>query len=415
MRQATALLLGILLPLLGLSGIGNAQSAVQVQGTIQAVDCQSQTVVVSGPGGTNTVPVAAYTPVLVNSTSVPFCALQQYIGAPATVWLVASGNEFVATRIDVLGEAAVVPPPLPVAPVEEVSADPLPIVGIVLGTIAVAGLIFLLTRDRDDHYYRYPYYGSYYRHYYRPEYRPYFGPYPAQPPIITRPAVIGGIVLGTTVVGGLDYLVTRDRDGRFYRYPYYGPYRPHYYRPEYRPYVGPYRDAPVRQVDPRWEPPAYRNVNNAPVNNFHPNWNGPANQNAPVNNYHPNWNVPANEGGPQRWTPPANQNVPVNQGGPQRWTPPANQNVPANQGGPQRWTPPANQNAPVNQGGPQRWTPPANQNAPVNNYHQNWSAPANQGGPRRDAPEYRQPSQSQGCQSGRNQQCGGHDQGSGSR
>ncbi|HET8998211.1 MAG TPA: hypothetical protein VFP86_01045 [bacterium] len=365
MRQATALLLGVLLPLLGLSGIGNAQSAVQLQGTIQAVDCQAQTIVVSGPGGTNTVPVAPNTPVLVNSTSVPFCALQQYIGAPASVWLAAYGNEFVATRIDVVGEAAVVPPPY-VAPVEEVSADPLPIVGIVLGTIAVAGLIFLLTHDRDDHYYRYPYYGSYYRYYYRPEYRPYFGWYPGQPPIITRPAIIGGFVLGTTVVGGLEYLVTRDRDGRFYRYPYYGPYRTHYYRPDYRPYGGPYRDAPVRQVDPRWEPPAYRNVNNAPVNN-----------------YHPNFNAPVNQGGPQRWTPPANQNAPVINNHP-------------------------NFNAPVNQGGPQRWTPPANQNAPVINNHPNFNAPVNQGGPRRDAPAYRQPSQGQGCQ-GRDQSCGGRE------
>jgi hypothetical protein len=108
-----------------------------------------------------------------------------------------------------------------------------------------------------------------------------------------------------------------------------------------------------------------------------------------VNNYHPNWNAPANQ----------------NQGGPQRWTPPGNQNAPVNNYHP-NWNAPANQN----QGGPQRWTPPGNQNAPVNNYHPNWNAPANQGGPRRDTPAYRQPSQ--GCQGGSNQSCGGRDQGS---
>jgi hypothetical protein len=373
MRQATALLLGVLLPLLGLAGIGNAQSSVQVQGTIQAVDCQAQTIVLDSTGGTNTIPFDAYAPVSVNSTSVPFCALQQYIGAPATVWLAASGNNFVATRIDVVGEAAVAPPPPPVVPVEEVSADPLPITGIVLGSIVVAGLVFLLTRDHDGRFYRYPYYGSYYRHYYRPEYRPYFGGYPALPPIISPAPILAGIVLGTAVVGGLDFLVTRDRDGRFYRYPYYGPYRGHYYRPEYRPYSGPYRDAPVRQVDPRWEPPAYRN--------------GPA-------NYNPNWN------GPRR-------DVPVQQG-PQRWTPPGNQNGPANYN--PNWNGPR-RDVPVQQG-PQRWTPPGNQNAPAN-YRQNWNAPANQGGPRRDAPANRQPSQ--GCQGRSNQPCGGRDAGNGSR
>jgi len=375
MRQATALMLGMLLPLLGLSGIGNAQSTIQLQGTIQEVDCQAQTVVVSSAGGTNLVPVTAYTPVSVNSIGIPFCALQQYIGAPATVWLAASGNELVATRIDVVGPAAVVPPP-PVVPVEEVNSEPLPIVGIVLGTIVVAGLVYLLVHDHDGYYYRYPYYGSYYRYYYRPVYRSYFGWYPALCPIITPPVAIAGIVLGTTIVGGLDYLVTRDRDGRFYRYPYYGPYRAHYYRPEYRQYTGPYRDAPLRQVDPRWDPPAYRNVQNAPVNNTHPTWNDPGNR------------VPVQQVAPQRWTPPANQNAPVNNTHP-------------------TWNDPGNR-VPVQQGAPQRWTPPANQNAPAN-YHQNWNAPGNQGGPRQDAPANRQPSQ--GCQGRSNQPCGGRDAG----
>ena len=174
MRKAIALVLGALLPVLGFSGIGQAQSSIQVEGTIQAIDCRAQTVVLASPGASNTVAAAPYTAVLVDSTSVSFCSLQQYLGAPASAWLVASGSEFVATRIDVVGHAAAAAPPY--APPPQVVVEAQPIAGIVLGTIFVAGLLFLLVRDHDGHFYRYPYYGAYYRHYYRPEYRPYRGP-----------------------------------------------------------------------------------------------------------------------------------------------------------------------------------------------------------------------------------------------
>jgi hypothetical protein len=256
MYKATAVLLGVLLPLLGLAGVGQAQSSVQIQGTIEAVDCQSQTIVLTGPGTSNTVVTAPYTAVLVNSTSVPLCSLQQYVGQPATAWLLATGNEFVATRIDVAVATAVVPPP-PVIPPAPAVVSPLPVAGIVLGTIAVAGLLYLLVRDH-GYYYRYPYYGPYYRYYYRPWYRPYLGTYPPFVPVITVPQPLVGIVLGTIIVGGLAYLVTRGYDGQFYRYPYYGPYRQYYYRPGYRPYAGQGYDAPVRQGDPHWDAPAYR-------------------------------------------------------------------------------------------------------------------------------------------------------------
>ncbi len=265
MRQATALLLGVLLPLLGLSGIGHAQSAVQVQGSIQAVDCQAQTIVLNTTGGSNTIAAAQYAPVLVNSTNVPFCELEQYIGAPANVWLVASGNQFVAMRIDVIGVAAApvtVPPPPLAVPDATPEVAPVPIAGIVLGTIIVASLLYLLVHDHDGGYYWYPYYGPYYRHYYRPEYRPYFGPHPAQPPVITVAPPIRGAVLGRATVGGVEYLVARDHDGRIYRYPYYGPYQHYYHRPGYRPYQGPYLNAPVRQGDPRWDSPAFRDTRN---------------------------------------------------------------------------------------------------------------------------------------------------------
>src|SRR6516225_12161219 len=51
MRKAMAFLLGMLLPVFGLAHLGLAQSAVQLQGTIQSVDCQSQSVVLTGSSG----------------------------------------------------------------------------------------------------------------------------------------------------------------------------------------------------------------------------------------------------------------------------------------------------------------------------------------------------------------------------
>lgn len=126
MQKTVALLLGTFLPVVGFSGTAQAQSSVQVQGTVQAVDCKAQTIVLSSPGASNTVAAAPYTAVLVNSTSVPFCSLQQYIGASATAWLVASGNEFIATRIDVHVAAASVP------------AAPVFGVGVVVAPIVVA-------------------------------------------------------------------------------------------------------------------------------------------------------------------------------------------------------------------------------------------------------------------------------------
>lgn len=112
MRKAIALALGMLLPVLGLADVGLAQPAVNVQGVIQSVDCQSQTVVLSGGSGSNTLAASEATAVLVNSASVPFCALGQYVGDPATAWLLPSGTEFQVTRIDVATPAAAAPPVL---------------------------------------------------------------------------------------------------------------------------------------------------------------------------------------------------------------------------------------------------------------------------------------------------------------
>ena len=142
MRKVTALVLGVLLPVLGPAGIGQAQSAVQVQGTIQAVDCQNQTIVLSGPGGSSTVGATESTAILVNSTSVSFCALGQYVGDPASAWLLPSGDEFIVTQIDVVDSAATTAPPSQAPAVS--SPSPLELV---IGAIAIAGLAYLVGRQ----------------------------------------------------------------------------------------------------------------------------------------------------------------------------------------------------------------------------------------------------------------------------
>jgi hypothetical protein len=145
------------------------------------------------------------------------------------------------------------------AQAQPLSVSPVPIWGVVLGTVIFAGLLYLIVHGPDGGYYRYPYYGAYYQHYYQPWYRPYLGFYPAAAPVIVVAPVVVGTVLGIVVVNNLQYIVSRDTYGHYYRYPYYGPYRQVYYRPTYRPYAGAYttvaafRSAPVRQGDPRWD------------------------------------------------------------------------------------------------------------------------------------------------------------------
>jgi hypothetical protein len=156
--------------------------------------------------------------------------------------------------IPALGLAGVAP-----APAQPLQASPVPLWGIVLGTVIVAGLLYLIVHGPDGDYYRYPYYGSYYRVYYRPGYRPYTGFYPAAAPVIVVAPPIVGAVLGVVVINHVQYLLSRDASGHLYRYPYYGPYRHVYYRPTYRSYHGAYvtngayRRAPLRQGDPRWD------------------------------------------------------------------------------------------------------------------------------------------------------------------
>jgi hypothetical protein len=259
MRKAIALMLGVLLPVLGLAGTGHSQTPVQVQGTIQTVDCDALSVTLTAPDGStvNTVYAAPDTAIVINSMSVPFCTLTGYIGAPATVWLLPSGDRFFATQINVIGPVAVAPPP---TVAEDVT--PVPICGTALGIVLVGGLLYLIVQGLDQEYYRYPYYGWYYRYYYRPEYRPYAGYWPATAVIITVAPPITGVVLGTVLIGGLQYVLCQDGAGHLSRYPYYGPYHQFYYRPAFHEYTGPYitsgayRNAPVRQGEAQWDAPA---------------------------------------------------------------------------------------------------------------------------------------------------------------
>ena len=156
MRRAIALVLGMLLPILGMADVGLAQSIVAVRGTIQSVDCQSQTVVLSDAGGSNTLTTTGATAVLVNSTSVPFCTLGQYVGAPATAWLLPSGSEFQVTRIDVAGPAAQVPSaPAPAASAPSTGA-------LILGALVVGAIGYIIghssANQPADPYYSQPVY-----------------------------------------------------------------------------------------------------------------------------------------------------------------------------------------------------------------------------------------------------------------
>jgi hypothetical protein len=308
MRSVVAIALGLLVPFLGLAGVGEAQSTIEVQGTIQAVDCDAQTITVNNGGSVNTIAVTPGTAISIDSANVPLCSLQQYIGAPITVWLAANGNDFAAVQIEVSGAAygpASPPPPAPAY-----GPSPLPIVGVVLGTIVVAGLIFLLVHGPDGGYYRYPYYGAYYHYYYRPYYRPYYGYYPAVCPVVYAPVPIVGVVLGTVVVGSLSYLVTRDHDGHFYRYPYYGPYRQYYYRAAYQPYHGIYGsaplNAPIRQGDPRWDGPSHAGGPGAA-----PAFRGPSQQSTPTYRQPDPRTFPSRPVNQPAWRGPSQQSTPT--------------------------------------------------------------------------------------------------------
>jgi hypothetical protein len=139
MRKLVATVLGILTATLSITGIWQAQSASTIQGTIQAVDCQTRALVMDAADGTHVLPADPYTTAFVDSTAVSFCALHQYLGDNATVTVASSAGQLVAERVDV--ETAATPTPAP-APASAISGLPA-WAGIALGTVLVGGLLYL--------------------------------------------------------------------------------------------------------------------------------------------------------------------------------------------------------------------------------------------------------------------------------
>ncbi|HXX39279.1 MAG TPA: hypothetical protein VEP50_14235 [bacterium] len=110
MHRIAAIVLGMLLITLGVSSVALAQNVVYVQGKIQAIDCQANTLVLRGANGSiNTLLANTYTAVFINSAPVGFCALRQYIGSYATASVTAAGNQLVTGRVDVV--LTIAPPP----------------------------------------------------------------------------------------------------------------------------------------------------------------------------------------------------------------------------------------------------------------------------------------------------------------
>jgi hypothetical protein len=101
MKQIAAAGLGVLVVILGMAGLAQAQGEIRVQGTIQAVDCQTNAVVLSAPDGTHVFPMAPEAAVFVDSSPASFCTLQHYIGSTATVSVTAVGSQLAAGRVDV--------------------------------------------------------------------------------------------------------------------------------------------------------------------------------------------------------------------------------------------------------------------------------------------------------------------------
>lgn len=108
MRHVTAIAVSVLLACLAFAGTGDAQTAqpVQIQGTIQSVDCQTGQVTLSTSGGSDTFQATNQTAASVNGSPVSFCSLQSYTGDSATALLVPTGNAFDLTQIDVTAQTA---------------------------------------------------------------------------------------------------------------------------------------------------------------------------------------------------------------------------------------------------------------------------------------------------------------------
>jgi len=150
MTKLTVTMVGIVIAGLMVPGFVHAQGVIAVhaiQGTIQAADCQANTLTLKAiDGSARAVSTVSSTAVFVNSAGASLCMLPQYVGSGARVWVTTNGDQLLAGRVDVFVAAA------PVIP----------------ESVLIYG---------DGPYYG-PYdYGPYYGPYYGPNYGPYYGPY----------------------------------------------------------------------------------------------------------------------------------------------------------------------------------------------------------------------------------------------
>lgn len=106
MIQPVVLTVGALLVALTMSGVAQAQNAIQIQGTIQAVDCRANALVVNARDGTHVLPMAPGARASIGSAGIASCALRQYVGRAAVVSVAAVGNQLMAVAVDVSATAA---------------------------------------------------------------------------------------------------------------------------------------------------------------------------------------------------------------------------------------------------------------------------------------------------------------------
>jgi small nuclear ribonucleoprotein (snRNP)-like protein len=145
MRKPVAVILGMLMATLTMSGVGIAQGVTTIQGTIQAVDCQTNALVVNASDGTHVFPVGPYTAVYVNSAPVSFCTLQRYIGKNVTVSLAPSGNQVVLERVDVSVGASPAPAPNPPAAISGLPDW----AKVAIALVVIGGLVYIGTQRHD--------------------------------------------------------------------------------------------------------------------------------------------------------------------------------------------------------------------------------------------------------------------------
>jgi uncharacterized membrane protein YgcG len=114
MTKLGAMTVGMIVAGLMVPGIVHAQNVIVIQGTIQAADCQANTLALkAADGSTRVFSAASSTAVFVDSAAASLCTLPRYVGSSATVWITASGDQLLAGRVDVSVAAPVIPESVP--------------------------------------------------------------------------------------------------------------------------------------------------------------------------------------------------------------------------------------------------------------------------------------------------------------